>query len=62
MAPSAASTTTTWRSRVLHVLFPSRRAVIAAAEMEIALSLLHLPLPLHVALGLVAHVVLVFVE
>ncbi len=62
MAPSAASTTTTRRSRAVHLLFPSRRAVVAAAEVEIALSLLHLPLPLHVVLGLLAHVVLVFVE
>ena len=62
MAPSAASTTTTRRGRVLHLLFPSRRAVVAAAEVEIAASLMHLPLPLHVALGLLAHVVFLLAE
>jgi hypothetical protein len=62
MAPSAASITTTRRGRVLHLLLPSRRAVVAAAEVEIAASLMHLPLPLHLALGVLAHVVFVFVE
>jgi hypothetical protein len=62
MAPSAASTTTTRRNRVLHLLFPSHRAVFASAVVEAALSLLHLPLLVHVVLGLLAHVVLVFVE
>ncbi len=57
MAPSASSTTTR-RSRVLHWLFPSRRAILALAAVEIAASLVGLPLPLHAVAGLLAHLVL----
>jgi hypothetical protein len=61
MAPSA-SFTTTRRGRVLHWLFPSRRAMLAVAAVEVAASLVGLPLPLHALAGLLAHVVLVALE
>jgi hypothetical protein len=55
MAPSASSTTR--RSRVVHWLFLSRRAVFAVAAVDVAVSLAGLPLPLHAAAGLGAHLV-----
>ena len=61
MAPSA-SFTTTRRRRVLHWLFPSRRALLAVAAVEIAASLVGLPLPLHALAGLLAHLVLAVLE
>jgi hypothetical protein len=61
MAPSAPFTTTRLR-RVLHWLFPSCRAAVAAAEVEAAASLLHLPLAVHVALALLAHLACALTE
>ena len=43
MASFAVSTTATRMGRVLHWLFPSRRAVVAIAAVEVAASLLGLP-------------------
>jgi hypothetical protein len=57
MAPSAASTTTRL-SRVLHRCLSTRRALVAAAMVEVAVSLLGLPLPLHLLLGVAAHALL----
>ena len=42
--------------------FPSRRAVLADATVEVAAVLLGLPAPLHVIIGLVAHVVFAHVS
>lgn len=61
MAPSA-SFTTTRRHRVLHWLFPSRRAMLALAAVEIAASLVGLPPSLHAAAGLMAHLALAVLE
>jgi hypothetical protein len=61
MASSAASTTTRL-GRVLHWLFPSRRAVLAAAAVEVAASLIGLPLPLHLLVGVAAHLALTISE
>jgi hypothetical protein len=61
MAPRAASTTATRRGRVLRLIFPSRRAVFAAVVVEVAASLVGLPLPLHVIVALVTHVVIALV-
>jgi hypothetical protein len=46
---------------VLHWLFPSRRAILALAAVEIAASLVGLP-PLHAVVGLIAHLVLAVVD
>lgn len=62
MAPCAASTTSTRMGRVLHFLFPSRRAVLAATAVEVAVSLVGLPLPLHLLVGLAGHLLLAVVE
>jgi hypothetical protein len=59
MAPCATSITTTQLGRVLHWLFPSRRVVVAATVVEVAVSLLRFPLPVHVVLAAIAHVLLV---
>ena len=56
MAPCAASNTPTRLGRALHWLFPSRRAVVAVAVVEVAASLLGLPPLAHLAAGLVLHV------
>lgn len=57
MAPCAASTTPTRLGRVLHWLSPSRRAAVAVAALEIAATLLGLPLALQLVVGLVLHLV-----
>ena len=61
MAPSAAFITTR-PGRVLHWLFPSRRAVLAVAVVDIVAVLLGFPLPVHIVAGLVAHVGLAFIQ
>jgi hypothetical protein len=55
MAPYAASTASTRLGRVLHWLFPSRRAVLAAAALDIAVLLLGLPVPFHLATAIAFH-------
>jgi hypothetical protein len=57
MAPSAASITTRLGG-VLHRFAPTRRGLVAAAAVEVAVSLLGLPLPLHVLVGVAAHAAL----
>ncbi len=58
MASFAVSATATWMGRVLDWLFPSRRAVAVAAAVEVAASLVGLPLPAHVLVELLTHLLL----
>lgn len=56
MAPSAPFTTTR-PGRVLHWLFPSRRAVLVAAVVDVVAVLLGLPFPVHLAVSALAHLI-----
>jgi hypothetical protein len=58
MVPCADSTASTRLVWVLHRLFPSRRVVVAATAVEVVAGLLGVPLPVHVLVGLLTHLVL----
>jgi len=59
MAPSAAPSTTSRLSRILRLLFPSRRAVAAAVVVEVIAALSGLPVPMHAVVAVATHLVLV---
>jgi len=56
MASNAATTTPGRMARVIHWLFPSRRHVAITPAADTALTLLGLPLWMHLALTVVFHV------
>ena len=56
MAPHINTTAPNRVRRFLLWLFPSRRAVLCAAVVEVAVGLSGLPAPLHVIIGLIAHI------
>jgi len=49
----------TWLRRVLHWLFPSRRAMLVVAAAEIAAFVIAMPPPAHVAVAALLHVLVV---
>jgi hypothetical protein len=63
MAPHVNTTTAPTRvRRFVRWLLPSRRAVLADVTVEVAVALLGLPAPLHVIIGLMAHIVFALVS
>ena len=55
MASNAATTTTGRMARVIHWLFPSRREVAISLAVDAVVTILGLPLWMHLALGLMLH-------
>ena len=60
MAPHFNPTVEKRVGRFLRWLFPSRRAAVATAVVEVAVALSGMPAPLHVLIGLTVHLAFAF--